>query len=286
MILTKFASNCSPNNFNWKEDYTHFHVANLIRRIKIQEKGYYVTNGSRLRGQLAQTIVMSEKKESYQDSVNKKVLLEWVTVTGLENPRKKPYDRILNDFAVKVLKYPVEKPMAFTWPTSAGMSNNIQAIRAKVSFEFRKYFISEGRNLLLEYNKQNNNDVCISHEQTLKVSETERLGKYIRDVHVQSKRKCPEMTFKKGVLQIGKEYSLTPPMAAIKIIINMSAWTGLPLKELLLPAKKNQWRKNLDEPTTSKESDEIQEACKRPSEEPNLDEAVTKPKVQGLMYVP
>ncbi|KAL6726422.1 hypothetical protein Aduo_016677 [Ancylostoma duodenale] len=188
-----------------------------------------------------------ERKQIFQDSINKKVLLEWVRVTGLPNPRKKPFDRILQELAVDILKYPKEKPIAFSWPTAAGMTGNILAIRAKISYDFWRFFITEGRGLLAEYNKTNNLDIRINREQTLTVSDNERLGLYIRkfikEAHVRGNRKCPDITFKKGILNIGKEYSMTPTMAAVQFGINLEAWNGLPLDDLLTQKEKDAIKK-------------------------------------------
>ncbi|RCN26096.1 hypothetical protein ANCCAN_28184 [Ancylostoma caninum] len=151
-----------------------------------------------------------ERKQIFQDSINKKVVLEWVRVTGLPNPRKKPFDRILQELAVDILKYPREKPIAFSWPTAAGMTGNILAIRAKISYDFWRFFITEGRGLLAEYNKTNNLDIRINREQTLTVSDNERLGE-----------------------------SMTPTMAAVQFGINLEAWNGLPLDDLLTQKEKD-----------------------------------------------
>ncbi|RCN25340.1 hypothetical protein ANCCAN_28949 [Ancylostoma caninum] len=180
-----------------------------------------------------------DRKQQFQESVNKKVLLEWVRITGLPNPRKKPFDKVLNEFAVDVLKYPKEKALAFAWPTAAGQTGSIVAMRAKVSYDFWRHFITEGRGLLAEYNKNNSLDIRIQREQTLHVSDTERLGlfirRFIREAYNKANRKCPDILFKKGILQIGKEYHMTPTMAAYQFGINLEEWNGLPLEELFTP---------------------------------------------------
>ncbi|KAL6742019.1 hypothetical protein Aduo_015219 [Ancylostoma duodenale] len=130
----------------------------------------------------------NERKKAFQDSINKKVLLEWVRVTGLPIPRKKSFDRILQEFALDILKYLRDKPLAFSWPTAAGMTGNILAMRAKVSYDFWRHFITEGRGLLAGCNKSNNLDIRINREQTVNVPDNECLGLYIRkfikEVHV------------------------------------------------------------------------------------------------------
>ena len=45
-----------------------------------------------------------ERIQQYQESINRKVLLEWVRVTGLPNPRKRSFDRLLNELATEILK--------------------------------------------------------------------------------------------------------------------------------------------------------------------------------------
>ncbi|KHJ82145.1 hypothetical protein OESDEN_18163, partial [Oesophagostomum dentatum] len=57
--------------------------------------------------------------------------------------------------------------------------------------------------------------------------------KFIKNAHVLANRKCPDITFKKGILQIGKDHTLTPTMAVVLFNINMEEWNGLPLECLL-----------------------------------------------------
>ncbi|EYC19394.1 hypothetical protein Y032_0024g1061 [Ancylostoma ceylanicum] len=74
------------------------------------------------------------RKLLYQDSVNKKVLLEWIRITGLENPRKKNYDKLLKDFVYEILRYPSDRAAPLSWPTGAGTFGNIQAIRVRSTY--------------------------------------------------------------------------------------------------------------------------------------------------------
>ncbi|EYC34993.1 hypothetical protein Y032_1201g3750, partial [Ancylostoma ceylanicum] len=198
--------------------------------------------------------------------------------------------------------YPKEKPLAFSWPTAAGMSGNILAIRAKVTYDFWRHFITEGRGLLAEYNKKNNLDIRINREQTIHVSDNERLGlyirKYIREVHSKANRKCPDVTYKKGILTIGKEYSMTPTMAAIQFGINLEAWNGLPIQELMSPKEKEALKRgevkagslrltgvNLTKALTlksgmdnNKENDqEKSESCTSTAESPELENGRKRP---------
>ncbi|CAJ0591301.1 unnamed protein product [Cylicocyclus nassatus] len=183
-----------------------------------------------------------ERQEAFQDSVNKKVLLEWVRITGLANPHKRSFDRVLLDFSNNILKYPKDKPIAFSWSTAAGISKEITAIRAKITYDFWRFFLTEGRQHLAEYNIENHTDIRISKEQTIKVSDTEKLGlylrKFIREMHLLSRRKCPEILYKKGMLHIGKEHVLSPAMAAFRFDVNLDAWIGLPLENLFTPKEK------------------------------------------------
>ncbi|CAJ0595381.1 unnamed protein product [Cylicocyclus nassatus] len=185
---------------------------------------------------------MSDRVEQFQESVNRKVLIEWVRVLGLRNPHKRTYDKVLADFSENILKYPKDRPLAFSWPTGAGVHKGIPAIRAKISYDCWRHFLSVGRNNLAEYNSTHNEDIRIVREQTVKVSDQERLGLYIRkfikDVHVAARRKCPEIVFKKSMLHIGREYSMTPTMAAYRFNINFDQWSGLPLEALFSPSEK------------------------------------------------
>ncbi|CAJ0597622.1 unnamed protein product [Cylicocyclus nassatus] len=70
----------------------------------------------------------------------------------------------------------------------------------------------------------------------------EKLGfyirKFIREAHNEARRRCPDISFKKGMLSIGREHTLTPTMAAYQFNINMETWRGLPLEEMMTNAEK------------------------------------------------
>ncbi|CAJ0603476.1 unnamed protein product [Cylicocyclus nassatus] len=114
---------------------------------------------------------MNPRQEAFQENINKRVLLDWVRIVGLENPHKKTYNRVLADFAHNILKYPSDKPLPFSWPTGAGVFKGISAIRARISYDCWRYFLSEGRNHLSTYNATNKKDIKIIKEQTMKVSD-------------------------------------------------------------------------------------------------------------------
>ncbi|CAJ0591205.1 unnamed protein product [Cylicocyclus nassatus] len=118
--------------------------------------------------------------KAYQENVNKKVLIDWVRLTGLPNPRRRKLDVLLNDFAQDIVKYPSSRGTAFTWPSPAGFYGNHMAIRARMSYDFWKHFLSEGRKALYEYNKFHGTEIKLSREKTLPITEQERLGLFIR----------------------------------------------------------------------------------------------------------
>ncbi|VDL74991.1 unnamed protein product [Nippostrongylus brasiliensis] len=72
---------------------------------------------------------MAHHDESYQERINAKVLMEWVRISGLPNQKKASFDQVLQDFAERILEYPKDLPRAFSWPSSAGLTNGGHAIR-------------------------------------------------------------------------------------------------------------------------------------------------------------
>ncbi|KAL6739002.1 hypothetical protein Aduo_012495 [Ancylostoma duodenale] len=117
----------------------------------------------------------SKRQTVFQENVNKKALIDWVRITGLPNLRKRNLDRLLDDFARDILKYPSEHATPFSWPTGAGFYGNHLAIRA---------------------------------QKTLSLQDQDRLGLYvrktIRNAYTQIKQPGVEVTLKKGFLKIGE----------------------------------------------------------------------------------
>ncbi|KAK5971978.1 hypothetical protein GCK32_010004 [Trichostrongylus colubriformis] len=177
------------------------------------------------------------RKKVFQENVNKRVLLEWVRITGLENKNKWKYDRLLAHLANVITGYTCENKSAFTWPTSAGTYKGIAAIRAKVSYEFWKYFMSEGRKKLAEYNKNHGTKISILKELTLKSMDENNLGLLIRKklngMYAREGLKGPEMFVRRGCIHIGKDLVLKPSVAAIRLNLALPEWKGLPVEELL-----------------------------------------------------
>ncbi|WKY07654.1 hypothetical protein Q1695_007259 [Nippostrongylus brasiliensis] len=65
-----------------------------------------------------------------QEHINRKTLIDWVRISGLEIPKKKMnYDEILQSFATNVIQYPSERPSPFSWPTQAGRTRSGIALR-------------------------------------------------------------------------------------------------------------------------------------------------------------
>ncbi|VDO26111.1 unnamed protein product [Heligmosomoides polygyrus] len=171
----------------------------------------------------------SEENKVYQDQVNRKVLLEWVRITGLAVPQKANYDAILLDFAQKILEYPSDRPNPFSWPVQAGYTNTGPAIRS-------------GRRRLYEYNKKNDTDIRIIREKTKPVMDQEKLGLFIRktlrEAYHAAKIKGEEVNLIKGKIVIGKEQPMRPTTAAVKLNLNMTAWQGEPLESMLCKQEK------------------------------------------------
>ncbi|KAL6739436.1 hypothetical protein Aduo_012890 [Ancylostoma duodenale] len=148
----------------------------------------------------------SKRKELHQEHINRRVLVSWVTITGLANPEKWKLDKLLRELAVTITKYPDGKATAFSWPTGTGTCRDIPAIRASVSYEFWSYSMSEGRKRLNEYNREHNTKIEINKELTQKISDGHYYdAKKIREAYIAAEKKVPEMTVKRDELHIGAE---------------------------------------------------------------------------------
>ncbi|VDP51885.1 unnamed protein product [Heligmosomoides polygyrus] len=179
----------------------------------------------------------SEENKVYQDQVNRKVLLELVRITGLAVPQKANYDVILLDFAQKIL-VPKRSSKPFQLAGTDWLHqhrtghNTAQAIRAKMCYEFWRFFMKSGRRRLYEYNKKNSTDIGIVRVETKPVMDQEKLGltirKTLREAWHAAKIKGDENLIK-GKIVIGKEQPMCSTTAAVKLNLNMSAWQGEPL---------------------------------------------------------
>ncbi|CAJ0591083.1 unnamed protein product [Cylicocyclus nassatus] len=142
---------------------------------------------------------VQKKLAQFQENVNKKALIDWVRITGLPNPRRRKLDRLLEDFTSDILKYTHGSP--FSWPVPAGNQGGLLAIRARITYDFWKFFMQDGRKNLYEYNNTNGTDIKISREKTITLEDQERLGLYIRkrikDEYRRINKKCIEVTLKK-----------------------------------------------------------------------------------------
>ncbi|CAJ0600803.1 unnamed protein product [Cylicocyclus nassatus] len=85
--------------------------------------------------------------------------MEYVRITGIGNPRRRPLDYVLKEFGEDVLKVPETIKEWFSWPAPAGTKGSSVAIRAKITYPFWKFFINEGRKNLSEYNKVNEKNI-------------------------------------------------------------------------------------------------------------------------------
>ncbi|EYC11497.1 hypothetical protein Y032_0050g1943 [Ancylostoma ceylanicum] len=121
-----------------------------------------------------------DRLKAYQEHINKRVLVDWIRIVGLDNPKKWRPEKLLNAFARDVLKYPEEKHAPFSWPVPAGFQRGVQAYRARVDYTFWIYFLTKGRKLLIEHNKNEGKRIELNKELTLPMSDEQNLGLLIR----------------------------------------------------------------------------------------------------------
>ncbi|KAL6742021.1 hypothetical protein Aduo_015221 [Ancylostoma duodenale] len=185
------------------------------------------------------------RKATFKEHINRRVLVNWVRITGLPSPKKWRLDRLLRELSLNITKYPEGRPPAFSWPTGAGVSRDLPAYRACVSYDYWCYFMSEGRKRLNEYNREQNLRIEINKEVTQKISDERNLGlllrKKIKEAYLAAKKKVPDMSVKKERLHIGNELVLKPSLAAIKLNADLSDWEGLPVREMLTEEEREQY---------------------------------------------
>ncbi|VDP62575.1 unnamed protein product [Heligmosomoides polygyrus] len=119
---------------------------------------------------------MDERQKVFQEHINRKVLIDWIRILGLPNPHRKKFDVLLEEFAKEILGYPRDQPSPFSWPTNAGTYANHTAIRVRITYEFWKFFMKDGRKRLYEHNRTNGSRIIIAREKTMSVQEQDRLG--------------------------------------------------------------------------------------------------------------
>ncbi|WKY02643.1 hypothetical protein Q1695_016144 [Nippostrongylus brasiliensis] len=69
-----------------------------------------------------------EKQKNFQEQINRRVLVNWVRITGYQSKRK-GLDSILEELSNEVLGYPKDQGKAFSWPAPAGVSDGVPAYR-------------------------------------------------------------------------------------------------------------------------------------------------------------
>ncbi|KAK6014562.1 hypothetical protein OSTOST_20052, partial [Ostertagia ostertagi] len=120
-------------------------------------------------------IDVQKRLNNFQEYINKRALLEWVRITGCENPHKWKYDKLLPNLA-----------------------------NAIVSYDFWKYFMSEGRKRLAEYNKDKGTKIAILKELTIKSSDQNNLGLLLRmkitDIYKAKGKPVPDMFIRRGMI--------------------------------------------------------------------------------------
>ncbi|KAK6044950.1 hypothetical protein COOONC_17545 [Cooperia oncophora] len=150
----------------------------------------------------------SIRREIYQEHINKRVLVEWVRITGLDNKAKWKLDRLLSYLSNTITGYTGTENV-FTWPTFA-VSGGIPAYRAKVSYAYWRYFMSEGRRRLAEHNKEQGTKIAVIKEQILRNQDSNNFGLLVRkklySLYASKKVKAPEISVKRGLLHIWKKY--------------------------------------------------------------------------------
>ncbi|CAJ0593203.1 unnamed protein product [Cylicocyclus nassatus] len=113
---------------------------------------------------------------------------------------------------------------------------------ARITFDFWRTFMAEGRKTLYENNSKNGTDIKIIRERTLSLEDQDRLGLFIRksikDACARKNKKCIDITLKKSLIKIGNNEPVNPAVASVLLNLDLSSWTGLPVEELLSKQEK------------------------------------------------
>ncbi|CAJ0593201.1 unnamed protein product [Cylicocyclus nassatus] len=141
-------------------------------------------------------------------------------------------DRLLEDLSTDILRYPTSKGNPFSWPAPAGISGGILAIRARITFDFRRIFMADGRKTLCENNSKKRN----RYKDNLFIRNS------IKDAYARENKKCIDITSKKSLIKIGNNEPVKPAVASVLLNLDLSSWTGLPIKELLSKQEKTKIR--------------------------------------------
>ncbi|WKY06800.1 hypothetical protein Q1695_006743 [Nippostrongylus brasiliensis] len=152
-----------------------------------------------------------------QEHINRKTLVDWIHITGLRIPRRTSFDQLLQDFSTKIVEYPEDKLNAFSWPVQAGATQTGPAIRARVTYDFWKFFMRTG---------QKESSALYVRRETREV--LKKVGSKV------------EVNIVKGLIRFGNEQPMSPTTAAIKLNVDMTKWNGSKLEDLLtLQGKKD-----------------------------------------------
>ncbi|KAK6046573.1 hypothetical protein COOONC_15921 [Cooperia oncophora] len=202
---------------------------------------------------MSKEVFDSKRREIFQEHINKRVLVEWVRITGLDNKAKWKLDRLLSYLSNTITGY-TGTENAFTWPTFAGVSGGIPARKFLTRIGDTSCLrVAEG---LLKHNKEQGTKIAVIKEQILRNQDSNNFGyvelafvvqmlvmhmlilacwsgKNYTHCMLQRKVKAPEISVKRGLLHIGKNMIVKPSIVAISLNLVLSEWKGLPPEELL-----------------------------------------------------
>ncbi|XGW09215.1 hypothetical protein V3C99_011489 [Haemonchus contortus] len=122
-----------------------------------------------------------KRRERMQEQINNCVTSKQIRVLMMPNVTRAPLKEIARKFIKDVVRYDIEMdPFPLTWLRHAGNYGDFTSFRAEMTYSFWEHFLTKGSKNLLEFNRKNNTNVKLLRGKTMKHTDLENLGLYLR----------------------------------------------------------------------------------------------------------
>ncbi|CAJ0597139.1 unnamed protein product [Cylicocyclus nassatus] len=165
---------------------------------------------------------MEERKERFAESVNVRVLQEYIKIINLPIRMKKNFDVLIEDIQ-RILGYDAQDdrhPMG--WPRPCGIGSNTFAISVKATYAFWRWS--------KRYVKQIRID-CAVENRAIFFCLLLRLQ--IRQCYQAARKRGPEVRIRRNKVEIVGLGMYDPVILARRLNWKVPGWNGTPLSELL-----------------------------------------------------
>ncbi|EYB88000.1 hypothetical protein Y032_0254g308 [Ancylostoma ceylanicum] len=152
---------------------------------------------------------------------------------------RKEFNMMVSDI-LKILKYDASAendPYPMSWPRPSGIGHALMAISVKVSPTFWRWFSTTGKLRLNEYNQMQGTKIMFIQEQTMRVTELNRLCMYlrvkIRAKYAEAKKRPIDIYLRKGKIELKDIGIFDPVVLAMRLQWDYQDWNGTAIEELL-----------------------------------------------------